>query len=121
MSIVRSSSKDASGRLTKTYNIQDSNVFQNNETYEIEIEVKNVEEFIIAKEFKEIDRILIDNFKPDQIHPLIALNDTKKIIEASGGINATNMMEYAKTGIDFISMGDLTHHVESVDISLKIK
>lgn len=85
------------------------------------VEVKNVEEFIIAKEYKEIDRILIDNFKPDQIHPLIALNDTKKIIEASGGINATNMMEYAKTGIDFISMGDLTHHVESVDISLKIK
>jgi nicotinate-nucleotide pyrophosphorylase (carboxylating) len=52
---------------------------------------------------------------------LIALNDTKKTIEASGGINATNMMEYAQTGIDFISMGDLTHHVESVDISLKIK
>ena len=85
------------------------------------VEVKNFEEFIIAKEFKEIDRILIDNFKPDQIHPLIALNDTKKIIEASGGINASNMMEYAQTGINFISMGDLTHHVESVDISLKIK
>ena len=85
------------------------------------VEVKNLEEFIIAKEYKEIDRILIDNFKPDQIHPLIALNDTKKTIEASGGINATNMMEYAQTGIDFISMGDLTHHVESVDISLKIK
>ena len=85
------------------------------------VEVKNLEEFIIAKEFKEIDRILIDNFKPDQIHPLIALNDTKKIIEASGGINASNMMEYAETGINFISMGDLTHHVESVDISLKIK
>jgi len=85
------------------------------------VEVKNLEEFIIAKEYKEIDRILIDNFKPDQIHPLIALNDTKKTIEASGGINATNMMEYAQTGIDFISMGDLTHHVESVDIYLKIK
>jgi nicotinate-nucleotide pyrophosphorylase (carboxylating) len=85
------------------------------------VEVKNVEEFIIAKEYKEIDRILIDNFKPDQIHPLIALNDSKKTIEASGGINASNMMEYAQTGIDFISMGDLTHHVESVDISLKIK
>jgi len=44
------------------------------------VEVKNLEEFIIAKEYKEIDRILIDNFKPDQIHPLIALNDTKKTI-----------------------------------------
>jgi nicotinate-nucleotide pyrophosphorylase (carboxylating) len=49
------------------------------------------------------------------------LNDTGKKIEASGGINASTIMEYAQTGIDFISMGDLTHHVESVDISLKIK
>ena len=85
------------------------------------VEVKNQEEFIIAKEYKAVDRILIDNFKPEQIHQLLALNDTKKIIEASGGINASNIIEYAKTGIDFISMGDLTHHVESVDISLKIK
>ena len=85
------------------------------------VDVKNAEEYIIAKEYKEIDRILIDNFKPDQIHQLLVLNDTKKIVEASGGINASNIMEYAQTGIDFISMGDLTHHVESVDISLKIK
>ncbi len=85
------------------------------------VEVKNQEEFIIAKEYKAVDRILIDNFKPEQIHQLLALNDTKKIIEASGGINPSNIIEYAKTGIDFISIGDLTHHVESVDISLKIK
>jgi nicotinate-nucleotide pyrophosphorylase (carboxylating) len=52
---------------------------------------------------------------------LLILNDTNKKIEASGGINASNILEYARTGIDFISMGDLTHHVESVDISLKIK
>lgn len=85
------------------------------------VEVKNAEEFIIAKDFQEVDRILIDNFKPQQIQQLLSHNDTKKNIEASGGINASNIMDYAQTGIDFISMGDLTHHVESVDISLKIK
>lgn len=85
------------------------------------VEVKNAEEFIIAKDFQEVDRILIDNFKPQQIQQLLSHNDAKKSIEASGGINASNIMDYAQTGIDFISMGDLTHHVESVDISLKIK
>lgn len=85
------------------------------------VEVKDLEEFIIAKDIQEVDRILIDNFKPDQIHQLLILNDTNKQIEASGGINASNIVEYAQTGIDFISMGDLTHHVDSVDISLKIK
>ena len=94
---------------------------QQNSQVPLVVEVKNVEEFIIAKDFQEIDRILIDNFKPQQIQQLLSHNDTKKKIEASGGINASNIIEYAQTGIDFISMGDLTHHVESVDISLKIK
>lgn len=94
---------------------------QQNSQVPLVVEVKNPEEFTIAKDFQEIDRILIDNFKPQQIQQLLSHNDTGKKIEASGGINASNIMEYAQTGIDFISMGDLTHHVESVDISLKIK
>lgn len=94
---------------------------QQNSQVPLVVEVKNPEEFTIAKDFQEIDRILIDNFKPQQIQQLLSHNHTGKKIEASGGINASNIMEYAQTGIDFISMGDLTHHVESVDISLKIK
>jgi len=85
------------------------------------VEVKNSQEFVIAKDFQEVDRILVDNCTPQEIRQLVSLNDTGKKIEASGGINASNIIEYAQTGIDFISMGDLTHHVESVDISLKIK
>lgn len=93
----------------------------NNSQVPLVVEVKNTAEFIIAKDFKEIDRMLIDNFRPQQIQQLLSHNDTGKKIEASGGINASNILDYAQTGIDFISMGDLTHHVESVDISLKIK
>jgi nicotinate-nucleotide pyrophosphorylase (carboxylating) len=91
-----------------------------NLTLPIVVEVSNIDEFNIAKEFKEVDRILIDNFKPHQIKNLLNLNTTKKIIEASGGINTSNIEEYAKTGINFVSLGDLTHHVSAVDISLKI-
>ncbi len=84
------------------------------------VEVKNVEEFNIAKKYDIIDRILIDNFKPNEIVELLKHNTTHKVIEASGGINETNIIAYAKTGINFVSLGDLTHHVNSVDISLKI-
>ena len=63
---------------------------------------------------------MVDNFKPEEIIELIKHNTTNKTIEASGGINATNIVDYAKTGIHYVSLGDLTHHVNSIDISLKI-
>jgi len=84
------------------------------------VEVKNIEEFNIAKEYKIIDRILVDNFKPNDIIELLKYNSTNKIIEASGGILESNIVEYAKTGVNYVSLGDLTHHVNGVDISLKI-
>ena len=84
------------------------------------VEVKNIEEFNIAKGYKIIDRILLDNFKPKDINELLKYNSTNKIIEASGGIMESNIVEYAKTGINYVSLGDLTHHVNGVDISLKI-
>lgn len=84
------------------------------------VEVKNLEEFNIVKEFAIVNRVLIDNFKPSEIKEILEANSTNKLIEASGGINGLNIVEYAKAGIDFVSMGDLTHHVSSIDISLKI-
>ena len=95
-------------------------VKSNNLTVPIIVEVKNLTEFNIAKEFEMIDRILIDNFKPTEIVELLKHNTTHKLIEASGGINQANIVEYAKTGINYVSLGDVTHHVNAVDISLKI-
>jgi nicotinate-nucleotide pyrophosphorylase (carboxylating) len=96
-------------------------VASNNLMTPVIVEVKNLEEFNIAKQYDIIDRILIDNFKPNDIVALLQHNTTNKIIEASGGINESNIVSYAETGINFISLGDLTHHVNSVDISLKIE
>jgi nicotinate-nucleotide pyrophosphorylase (carboxylating) len=95
-------------------------VKSNNLTVPIIVEVKNLSEFNIAITFDSIDRVLIDNFKPNEIVELLKYNTTNKIIEASGGINESNIIEYAKTGINYVSLGDLTHHVNAVDISLKI-
>jgi len=92
----------------------------NNLKAPIIVEVKNLEDFNIAKQYDMIDRILIDNFKPIEIIELLKHNSTHKIIEASGGINESNIVAYAKTGINYVSLGDLTHHVNAVDISLKI-
>jgi nicotinate-nucleotide pyrophosphorylase (carboxylating) len=95
-------------------------VQENNFSIPIVVEVKNMEEFKIASSYKEINRILLDNMSPSQIEQIILQNNTSKLLEASGGINASNLMDYAKTNVDFISIGDLTHHVNAVDISLKV-
>lgn len=84
------------------------------------VEVKNETEFKIAESFPIVDRILLDNFEPVAIIDLLSNNITHKKLEASGGINASNIVAYAKTGIHYVSLGDLTHHVSSIDISLKI-
>ncbi len=95
-------------------------VQENNLSIPIVVEVINMEEFKIASVYKEINRILLDNMSPSQIEQIILQNNTSKLLEASGGINASNIIDYAKTRVDFISIGDLTHHVNAIDISLKI-
>jgi nicotinate-nucleotide pyrophosphorylase (carboxylating) len=89
-------------------------------TIPIIVEVKNKEEFKIASSYNEVDRILLDNMTPLEIEQIVQLNNQSKLLEASGGINQANIEDYAKTKVDYISIGDLTHHVHAVDISLKI-
>lgn len=85
------------------------------------VEVKNEKEFQLAKKYDIVDRILLDNFSPEELKDVLKLNfNPKKITEASGGINEGNLVAYAQTGVDYISIGDLTHHVQAIDMSLKI-
>lgn len=118
--LIKDNHIQAAGGIHKAIKASIDYVHSNNLNVHIVVEVKNLVEFNIAKEFEIIDRVLVDNFKPNEIEELLKHNTTNKIIEASGGINATNIVAYAKTGIDFVSLGDLTHHVNAVDISLKI-
>ncbi|MBI5681635.1 MAG: carboxylating nicotinate-nucleotide diphosphorylase [Deltaproteobacteria bacterium] len=92
----------------------------------IEVEVKDFKELKEAIESK-VDIIMLDNMKPSQIKRAVSLIRLTShpshltLIEASGGINLKNAREIAKTGVDFISVGALTHSARAVDISMKVK
>ena len=85
------------------------------------VEIKNKNEFIIANKYPFVDRILIDNLPPFEVKKLVQLNSSKKALEVSGGINMNNVKKYAATGVDYISVGELTHHINSIDISLNLQ
>jgi nicotinate-nucleotide pyrophosphorylase (carboxylating) len=66
-----------------------------------------------------VDRIMLDNFTPDQITEALKIIDGKYETEASGGINIDNIEAYAATGVDYISTGAIIHQARSLDLSLK--
>jgi nicotinate-nucleotide pyrophosphorylase (carboxylating) len=86
---------------------------------EIEIETRTRAEVEAVLEVGGVDVILLDNFTPAEIRELVQLIDGRFTTEASGGITEDNLRQYAETGVNFISSGALTHHVTSLDLSLK--
>jgi nicotinate-nucleotide pyrophosphorylase (carboxylating) len=62
---------------------------------------------------------MLDNFSTGDLYTAVKMIDGKYETEASGGITESTIREYAETGVDFISVGALTHHIKSLDISLK--
>ncbi len=92
-----------------------------NRTLKIEIEVRNKQELAEVIEVGNVDRIMLDNFTPSQISEVIASIPSKYEVEASGGITRETIHAYAETGVDYISVGALTHSFKSMDMSLKAK
>jgi nicotinate-nucleotide pyrophosphorylase (carboxylating) len=85
----------------------------------IEIEVRNFTELRQVLGTGGIDRIMLDNFTVPDLAEAVKLIDGRYETEASGGITHENIRGYAETGVDFISVGALTHHIKSLDMSLK--
>lgn len=85
----------------------------------IEIEVRNLDELNQVLQTGGVDRILLDNFNFENLRRAVAMIGGKVVTEASGGITADNIREYAECGVDYISAGALTHSVKSLDLSLK--
>ena len=86
----------------------------------IEIEVTTFEELNQALDAG-ADAILLDNMKPGQVREAVQQTSGRVPLEVSGGIHLGNVREYALTGVDFISVGALTHSFKSADISLELK
>ena len=84
----------------------------------IEIEVRNLDELQRGLDHGGVDRIMLDNFDTGTLREAVKRIDGKYETEASGGITEQTLRAYAETGVDFISVGALTHHIKSMDISL---
>ncbi|MEI6311113.1 MAG: carboxylating nicotinate-nucleotide diphosphorylase [Bacteroidota bacterium] len=85
----------------------------------IEIETRNLEEVKQVLEVGQVKRIMLDNFTPAIVKEAVALIDKKYETEASGGITLDSILAYAQSGVDYISVGALTHSVKSLDLSFK--
>ncbi|MCK4569529.1 MAG: carboxylating nicotinate-nucleotide diphosphorylase [Bacteroidales bacterium] len=100
-------------RATKKY------LEEKGKNLKIEIEVRNLKELREVMETRGVDRIMFDNFSIADMEAAVGMVDSKYETEASGGITEETLREVAETGVDFISVGALTHHVRSLDLSLK--
>ncbi|QQS36870.1 MAG: carboxylating nicotinate-nucleotide diphosphorylase [Ignavibacteriales bacterium] len=87
--------------------------------YKIEVEVKNLDELNEALKF-EVDVIMLDNFSVTDMKKAVKIINSKCKVEASGMVNIDTVKEIAETGVDYISVGAITHSVKALDISLEI-
>ena len=85
----------------------------------IEVEARNIEEVETILMVEGIDRIMLDNFSIDDTKQAVEMIDGKFETESSGGINLETIRDYAECGVDYISVGALTHQIKSLDMSLK--
>jgi nicotinate-nucleotide pyrophosphorylase (carboxylating) len=87
----------------------------------IEVETRNIEDVkkVLTVGKGKIFRVMLDNFKPEQLSEAVGIIGEVFETEASGGINLNTIEEYAKTGVDYVSVGALIHQAKSLDLSLK--
>lgn len=119
MILIKDNHVDYAGGIVNAINAANSYLKEHHKDLQIEIEVRNLSELTTALNTGNIDRIMLDNFAIPDLKEAVKLIDGRFITEASGGITEENIVEYAACGVDYISMGALTHSVKSLDMSLK--
>jgi nicotinate-nucleotide pyrophosphorylase (carboxylating) len=119
MIMLKDNHVDYAGGITKAVEQTLAYLKQSNKTLKIEVEVRTEAELIEAIATPGIDRIMLDNFQPSEIKRLLPLIPSHLETEASGGITLDTIRSYAETGVQFISVGALTHSAGSLDLSLK--
>ncbi|WP_316823721.1 carboxylating nicotinate-nucleotide diphosphorylase [Pedobacter miscanthi] len=119
MILIKDNHVDYAGGISNAITAAKKYLNDQNKNLQIEIEVRNLEELNQVLAIGGVDRIMLDNFNFEKLRTAVATIDGKFITEASGGITEENVAEYAACGVDFISMGALTHSVKSLDMSLK--
>ena len=118
MVMIKDNHIDFAGGISQAINASTKYLKEKNKNLKIEIEVRDFDELQQVLDFGGIDRIMLDNFTPENLKKAIELIAGKYETEASGGITIDTIREYAETGVDYISVGALTHQIKSLDMSL---
>ena len=119
MIMLKDNHIDFCGGITKAVHKVQQYLKDNQLSLAIEVETRNIEDVKEALTCGGINRIMLDNFTPEKVREAVQLINGQYETEASGGINLETIRSYAETGVDFISVGALTHSVRSLDLSLK--
>ena len=119
MILIKDNHVDYSGGIRQAIENTHQYLEQNHKKLAIEIEVRNLEELAQVLQTGGVNRILLDNFNFDDLRQAGNIIGGRFITEASGGITIDNIREYASCGVDYISVGALTHSIKSLDLSLK--
>ncbi len=118
MILIKDNHVDFAGGIPQAVSAAKEYCKQTGRDLKIELEVRNTEEINQALEAG-VDRIMLDNFTPERTREAVKLIDGRCEIESSGGITIDTLRAYGECGVDFISVGALTHSVKGLDMSFK--
>ena len=110
---------DFSGGIVEAITNVKSYLKEQGKNIPIECEVRSLEDIDLVFEAGGVDRIMFDNFTPKMTRKAVEKVAGRCSTESSGGITLETMREYAEAGVDYISVGALTHQIKSLDLSLK--
>ncbi len=119
MVMLKDNHIDFCGGIEKAIEMTNAYLKKNMLNLKIEVETRSIEDVKRVLAVGNVTRIMLDNYSPEQLEEAVNLIGGKFETEASGGINLDNIIQYARTGVDFISAGAIIHHAVSMDLSLK--
>jgi nicotinate-nucleotide pyrophosphorylase (carboxylating) len=119
MILIKDNHVDFAGGIEKAIRKSKDYLLKIGKNLPVEIEVRNFNELNQVIEIGHVDRIMLDNFSVDDTRKAVQLINNRYETESSGGINLSTVRAYAECGVDYVSVGELTHQIESLDLSLK--
>lgn len=119
MILIKDNHIDFAGGIIEAIDAANSYLKKTKKKLAIEVETRNLDDVKKVLAHGGVQRIMLDNYTPKQTLEAVKLINGKFEVESSGGITEKNIADYAKCGVDFISIGALTHHIKSLDLSLK--
>lgn len=119
MILLKDNHVDFAGGITQAIDCARAYCKEKGKDLKIEIEVRNFDELNQVLQHGGVDRIMLDNFTPENTRKAVELINGRFETESSGGITFDTLRQYAECGVDFISVGALTHSVKSLDMSFK--